>query len=72
MALSGQMKADVEFKAPADKVFEFFTLTPYHMTKTSPKYVQSVDLLEGQWGKDGCVYNWNFILGRSASSMQMF
>ncbi|KAJ0096008.1 hypothetical protein Patl1_15451 [Pistacia atlantica] len=71
MALSGQMKADVEFKAPADKVFEFYTLTPYHMTKTSPKYIQSVDLLEGQWGKDGCVYNWNFLLdGKTAFNME--
>ncbi|XP_044490893.1 kirola-like [Mangifera indica] len=35
------------------------------MSQSSPGKIQSVDLIEGQWGKDGSVYCWNFLLDRT-------
>ncbi|XP_031273359.1 MLP-like protein 31 [Pistacia vera] len=69
MALAGQLKADVEINPPADKFQEFFSCTPFESTKSSPDKIQSVDLIEGQWGKDGSVYCWNFLLdGKTANN----
>ncbi|XP_044490844.1 kirola-like [Mangifera indica] len=66
MALSGQLKPPaVVIEPPADKVYELYTRKPYEMSQSSPGKIQSVDLIEGQWGKDGSVYCWNFLLDRT-------
>ncbi|KAJ0038723.1 hypothetical protein Pint_22316 [Pistacia integerrima] len=72
MSLCGKMEAEIEMKAPADKVFEFYTCLAYQMSKSSPEMLQSVDLQEGQWGKKGSILCWNYLIeidyrNRSAS-----
>ncbi|XP_044490922.1 MLP-like protein 28 [Mangifera indica] len=61
MALRGQLKATVVIGAPADKVYELYTRKAYEIKQSSPGKILSVDLIEGQWGKDDSVYCWNFV-----------
>ncbi|KAH9746315.1 MLP-like protein 43 [Citrus sinensis] len=62
MSLTGQVEAGVEIKAPASTVREYFCSKLHHVSSACPDKVQSVDLLEGEWGKAGSV-----IFGRYAN-----
>ncbi|KAL6295212.1 hypothetical protein ACE6H2_003354 [Prunus campanulata] len=61
MAESGKLETNVEIKSHADRFHEFFAQTPYEICNISPDKVPSHKLLEGEWGKVGCVFLWNYI-----------
>ncbi|KAK1552819.1 hypothetical protein Q3G72_023907 [Acer saccharum] len=60
MSKCGKVSADVEIKSPGDKFHEMVACKPYLLSKCSPEAIQTVDLLEGQWGKQGYIACWNF------------
>lgn len=63
MAKSGKLETNVEIKSHADRFHEFFAQRPYEICNISPDKVPSHKLLEGEWGKVGCVFLWNYIEG---------
>ncbi|XP_031273356.1 MLP-like protein 28 [Pistacia vera] len=71
MSLCGKMEAEIEMKAPADKVFEFYTCLAYQMSKSSPEMLQSVDLQKGQWGKKGSILCWNYLIDGKVEKIKM-
>lgn len=71
MSLCGKMEADIEMKAPAEKVFEFYTCLAYQMSKSSPEMLHSVDLQEGRWGQKGSVLCWNYLIGNIVRNLRL-
>ncbi|GAV84996.1 Bet_v_1 domain-containing protein [Cephalotus follicularis] len=66
-SLCGTVQAEVEIKAPADKVLEFYS-NPKHFPKCSPATITSVDLHGGRWGTVGSITTWNYVLeGKTAT-----
>ena len=63
MSLVGKMEADIEIKASADKFHDVFGNKPHHVPNASPQKLQSGDLHEGEFGKQGSVVNWNYVQG---------
>ncbi|KAM7276423.1 hypothetical protein ACFE04_018289 [Oxalis oulophora] len=61
-SLCGRLSGEYEIKVSADKCFQFWSL-PYMTAKHCPKIINKVDLLEGEWGKPGCVIVWDYNLG---------
>ncbi|KAM5553133.1 hypothetical protein ABKV19_025387 [Rosa sericea] len=62
----GKLEVDIEIKAPAERFFEFTTRKTYELSNISPDKVVSCELLEGDWGKEGSVISWNYVLDGSA------
>ncbi|KAJ4710006.1 MLP protein [Melia azedarach] len=58
MSLVGQLETVVEVKTSAAQLHEVFSCMPYIVTITSPERVQSCELIQGEWGKEGSVICW--------------
>ena len=65
MSLFGKLEAEAEAKAPAYKFHEVNTTRIPETAKICPKFFQRVDLQEGEWGGEGSVTCWYFIIGKS-------
>ncbi|KAB2624193.1 MLP-like protein 43 [Pyrus ussuriensis x Pyrus communis] len=61
MSNSSKVETSVEIKSEANRFHEFFARTPYEICNISPDKVPSHKLLEGEWGKVGCVFLWDYI-----------
>ncbi|KAL7171648.1 hypothetical protein ACSBR2_036329 [Camellia fascicularis] len=60
MGLKGKIERQMEIKSDGDVFHEVLSARPHHIYKMSPDHVQSVELLEGQWGTPGCVIFWKY------------
>ena len=65
MSLFEKVEAEVEIKASANRFHEVNSKRIAEVPKLSPNFIQSVDLLEGEWGKEGSVMCWYFLFGKS-------
>ena len=65
MSLFGKVEAEIEIKASANKFYEVNSKRVAEAPKFCPNFIQSVDLVEGEWGQEGCVVCWYFIFGKS-------
>ncbi|KAM7463432.1 hypothetical protein LguiA_031553 [Lonicera macranthoides] len=61
MGLTGKLFAQVEIKSDGDSFHHLFRHKPHHLSKISPKHVQSCDLHEGEFGKVGSVVFWKYV-----------
>ena len=68
MSLFGKLEAEVEIKAPSYKFHEANTKRVAEIPKLIPNFIQSLDLVEGEWGQKNSVMCWYFILGKSMHS----
>ncbi|KAM7257600.1 hypothetical protein ACFE04_013341 [Oxalis oulophora] len=67
-SLCGKLSTEMELKISGDKYFEHF-ISPQATAKSCPKAINKVDLVEGQWGKQGCVILWHSLVdGKIATS----
>ena len=64
MSIFGKLETEVEAKAPAYKFHEVNSKRIHETTKICPRYFQKIDLKEGEWGGEGSVTCWYFIIGR--------
>ncbi|CAL5421206.1 unnamed protein product [Camellia sinensis] len=60
MGLKGKVVRQMEIKSDGDVFHEVFSARPHHIYNMSPNHIQSVELLEGQWGTPGCVIFWKY------------
>ncbi|GMY18280.1 MLP-like protein 28 [Fagus crenata] len=67
MSLFGKVETDVEIKASAEKFHEVFSCRPHHISNVCPEKVQGVALHEGDWGKEGAVVCWDYVLDGKTS-----
>ena len=65
MSLFGKVEAEIEIKASAYKFYEVNSKRLAEVPKLGPNFIQSVDLVEGEWGQEGSVMCWYFIFGKS-------
>lgn len=65
MGLTGKLFAQVEIKSDGDLFHHLFRHKPHHLSKISPKHVQSCDLHEGEFGKVGSVIFWKYVHGKT-------
>ncbi|KAK9907172.1 hypothetical protein M0R45_002179 [Rubus argutus] len=63
----GKLEADIEIKAPADRFLEMATQRMYRLSNISPDKIASCELFEGDWGKEGSVISWNYLIDGNAS-----
>ncbi|KAM7276302.1 hypothetical protein ACFE04_018168 [Oxalis oulophora] len=68
-SLCGRLSGEYEIKVSADKCFQFWSL-PYHLANVCPKMINKVDLIEGEWGKPGCVIVWDYNFGGERVSVK--
>ncbi|PRQ36531.1 putative START-like domain-containing protein [Rosa chinensis] len=61
-----KLEVDIEIRAPAERFFEVHTRKTYMLSNTSPDKVVSCELLEGDWGKEGSVISWNYVIDGNA------
>ncbi|KAJ4709999.1 MLP protein [Melia azedarach] len=61
LSLTGEVSANVEVQAPAAMTHEVFSSKLNQLSNACPEKVKAVDLLEGEWGKAGCVICWHFV-----------
>uniref|UniRef100_A0A2N9GPZ6 Bet v I/Major latex protein domain-containing protein n=1 Tax=Fagus sylvatica TaxID=28930 RepID=A0A2N9GPZ6_FAGSY len=72
MSLFGKLEAEAEAKAPAYKFHEVNTTRIPETAKICPKFFQRVDLQEGEWGGEGSVTCWYFIIdGKAVMSKEV-
>ncbi|KAK7844880.1 MLP-like protein 43 [Quercus suber] len=72
MSLIEKIEAEVEIKASAKRFHETNSKRIAEVPKLSPNFVQSVDLLEGEWGKEGSVMCWYFVFdGKAVMSKEV-
>ncbi|ESR61439.1 MLP-like protein 34 [Citrus sinensis] len=55
-----KVEIEIEVKAPAAKFHQVFSCKPHIMASMSPQSIQGCDLLEGEWGKPGCIICWRY------------
>ena len=65
MSLFGKVEAEIEIKASAYKFFEANSKRVADLPKHAPNFIQSVDLVEGEWGQEGSVMCFYFTFGKS-------
>ncbi|GLT99807.1 hypothetical protein SLE2022_172220 [Rubroshorea leprosula] len=61
-SLQGKLKYDVEYKAPVDKIHEFWSRGISDLPKISPNIIQNIQLVEVSWGNEGCIHKWTYNL----------
>ncbi|XP_050286430.1 MLP-like protein 43 isoform X3 [Quercus robur] len=72
MSLFGKVEAEIEIKASAYKFFEANSKRVADLPKHAPNFIQSVDLVQGEWGQEGCVVCWYFIFdGKAVMSKEV-
>ncbi|KAL4626402.1 hypothetical protein ACB092_05G093400 [Castanea dentata] len=54
MSLFGKLDAEIEIKASAYKFHEVNSKRLAEVSKLGPNFIQSVDLVEGEWGRGLC------------------
>ncbi|KAL9453443.1 hypothetical protein AB3S75_009115 [Citrus x aurantiifolia] len=57
---SNKVETVVEVRAPAAKFHQVFSCKPHILASMSPQSIQGCDLLEGEWGKPGCIICWRY------------
>ncbi|XP_030971798.1 MLP-like protein 43 [Quercus lobata] len=73
MSLFGKVEAEVEIKASANRFHETNSKRIAEIPKLSPNFIQSVDLVEGEWGQEGSVMNWYILYdGKAVLSKEVF
>ncbi|KAG8634754.1 MLP-like protein 28 [Manihot esculenta] len=65
MTLWGKLEIHFWIDAPADQFHDVFSSRPYLIPNMSPHKILSVDLLEGEWGKEGAIICWKYFYGGS-------
>ncbi|KAM3747806.1 hypothetical protein ACB098_05G062800 [Castanea mollissima] len=72
MSLFGKVEAEVEVKASANRFHEVNSKRVAEVPKLSPNFIQSVDLVEGEWGQEGSVICWYFLFdGKAVMSKEV-
>ncbi|KAF7808725.1 MLP-like protein 31 [Senna tora] len=71
MSLVSKLEADIELKASALSFLEIFSTKPYEIANIDPSFIQSVQILSGQWGVIGFVVLVNYTLDGKASVAKM-
>ncbi|KAH7516330.1 hypothetical protein FEM48_Zijuj10G0123600 [Ziziphus jujuba var. spinosa] len=70
-SLVGKLETNIEIKAAASKFHEIFK-HPHRISNISPNFVQSCELLQGQWGTEGSVIFWKYFLdGKHSVSKEL-
>ena len=64
MPVFGRLETEVAAKAPASKFHEVNSKRIHETAKICPKYFQKIDLKEGEWGGEGSVTCWYFVIGK--------
>ena len=64
MPVFGRLETEVAAKAPAYKFHEVNSKRIHETAKICPKYFQKIDLKEGEWGGEGSVTCWYFVIGK--------
>ena len=64
MPVFGRLETEVAAKAPAYKFHEVNSKRILETAKIYPKFFQKFELKEGEWGREGFVTCWYFIIGR--------
>ncbi|KAF7808724.1 MLP-like protein 43 [Senna tora] len=67
MSLVGKVEADVELKASALGFLEMFSTKTYQLPNIDPSFIQSVEILAGQWGAIGLILLVHYTLDGKAS-----
>ncbi|OAY25258.1 hypothetical protein MANES_17G079732v8 [Manihot esculenta] len=60
MTLWGKLEIHFWIDAPADQFHDVFSSQPYLIPNMSPHKILGVDLLEGEWGKEGTIICWKY------------
>ncbi|XP_057537555.1 MLP-like protein 31 [Amaranthus tricolor] len=64
MSLKRKLEGEVEIRAAAgDVYFDLYKNRPHHLSHSSPHFIQTCELLQGQFGKPGSIILWRYNLG---------
>ncbi|XP_054810308.1 MLP-like protein 43 [Prosopis cineraria] len=66
MSVASSLEADVELKTSALKFLEIFSTRIYELVTVSPDTVQSLEIVEGEWGTVGFVFLAHYTLDGKA------
>ncbi|CAJ2635075.1 unnamed protein product [Trifolium pratense] len=62
-----KIEMDVPIKATPQQFYDVFCNKTHYVSNVCPDKVKSVDLHEGNWGIEGSIISWNFVLGGKTS-----
>ncbi|KAF3970723.1 hypothetical protein CMV_005599 [Castanea mollissima] len=72
MPVFGRLETEAAAKAPAHKFHEVNSKRIHETAKICPKYFQKIDLKEGEWGGEGSVTCWYFVIdGKAVMSREI-
>ncbi|XP_008450253.2 MLP-like protein 329 [Cucumis melo] len=72
MGLVGEVVSEIEVNANADKFFHFFKHEIFHTPNISSKFIQQVELHEGDWDihSHGSIKIWNYTIDGKAEAFK--
>jgi len=65
------METKVHIKASAEQFYDVFCNRPYRIANILPQIIQSVQIHKGEWGTQGSIISWNYILGMDTSTSKL-
>ncbi|KAK7334632.1 hypothetical protein VNO80_26392 [Phaseolus coccineus] len=57
-----KIETKVQIRASAQQFYDIFCNRPHHIANISPQKIQSVQIHKGEWGTEGSIVSWNFML----------
>ncbi|XP_021750122.1 MLP-like protein 43 [Chenopodium quinoa] len=64
MSLKRKLEGEVEIRAGAGDVYhEIYESRPHHVSHAAPHFVESCDVVEGEFGKPGSIILWKYKTG---------
>ncbi|KAI4357628.1 hypothetical protein L6164_001565 [Bauhinia variegata] len=61
-SLAGKVETDILIDTSAEEFYDVFCIRTHQMANICPKVIDSVDLLEGEWGTEGSIILWKFLV----------
>ncbi|XP_027340782.1 MLP-like protein 43 [Abrus precatorius] len=61
-----KVETKVHIKASAEKFYDVMCNRTHHIAKICPEKVQAVKIHKGEWGDEGSIVSWNYLLDGKA------
>lgn len=71
-SLPDKLIAQVAFKAGGDIFHKLVAFNPKHLSNATPTYIQACELLQGNYGVNGSVIQWQYAVGMLTSTRLIF
>jgi len=67
-----KLETNVHLAVPAEQLFDVFCNKTHNTAKIFSTKIQSIDLLQGEWGTEGSIICWNFLHGMTTMTFKFY